>query len=85
MSIDRRVSCGAGEILVLPVGNVKVGVGVTKFLREAEIDDINYVFVLADAHQEVVWFDIAMDEISTVDILDTSNLRVTTMSLMKRY
>ena len=29
---------------------------------------------LANAHQEVVWFDIAMNKVSRVDVLDTRNL-----------
>ena len=29
---------------------------------------------LANAHQEVVWFDIAMNKVSRVDVLDMRNL-----------
>ncbi len=56
----------ARNILVLPVGDVEVGLGITEFLCEAEIDNGNLVAALTDAHQEVVQFDVAVNKVSRV-------------------
>ena len=41
------------------------------FLGETEVDDIDLVTTLADAHQEVVRLDVPVDEGLGVDVLDT--------------
>jgi hypothetical protein len=38
---------------------------------EAEIDNINLIVVVADTHQNVGGFDVTVDEVERVDILDT--------------
>jgi hypothetical protein len=60
--------------LVLPVGNVEVGLGVPVLLGQTEIDDVDLVATLADSHKEVVGFDIPVDEVSRVDVLDSGDL-----------
>jgi len=64
MSVDRSVTSGTGQVLVLTVRNVKVSLWVSVLLRQTEIDHVDLVPTLADAHEEVVGFDIAMDEVS---------------------
>lgn len=44
---------------------------VTVLLGQAEVNDIDLVSTLADAHQEVVWLDVTMDEGLGVDVLNT--------------
>ena len=61
-------------VLVLSVRDVKVSLGVTKLLGETEVDDVNLITTLSNAHEEIVRFDIAMNKISRVDIFDTRNL-----------
>lgn len=52
---------------------MEVGLWVTVLLGETEIDDINLVAALADAHEEVIWLDITVDEGFGVDILDAGD------------
>jgi len=42
----------------------------SELLREAEIDDIDLVAMLADPHEEVNRLDIHVDEVSGVNVLD---------------
>lgn len=50
-----------------------MSLGVTVLLGQTEINDIDLVAALADAHQEVVWLDITVDEGLGVDVLDTGD------------
>lgn len=70
MGVDTGITRGSGEVLVLTVRDVEVRLGVTVFLSETKIDDIDLVTTLADTHQEVVRFDITVDKGFGVDIFD---------------
>lgn len=74
MSVDGGVTGSASEVLVLPVGDVKVGLGVAELLCETEVNDVYLVTALADTHQKVVWLDIAVDKVARVDVLDAGDL-----------
>ena len=47
---------------------------VAEFFCETEIDDVDLVTAFPNAHQEVIRFDITVDEITRVNILDTRDL-----------
>ena len=74
MSIDGGVAGGAGQVLVLPVGDVEVGLRVPVLLGKTKVDDIDLVTALANSHQEIVRFNVAVDEVAGVDVLDTRDL-----------
>ena len=74
MSIDGGVTSGAGQVLVLPVGNVKVGLRVSIFLGETEIDYIHLVAALPDSHQEVIRLDVTVNKVPRMDVLDARYL-----------
>ena len=74
MSVDAGVSSGTGQVLVLSVRNVKMRLGISILLGESEIDDVDLVSSLADPHQEVVRFDISVNEVSGVNVFDSGNL-----------
>ena len=74
MGIDGRVASGAGEILVFPVGDVKVRLGISELLRQSEVDDVDLVPTLADAHQEVIGLYVPVDEVAGVNVLDARDL-----------
>ena len=76
LGVDGRVAGGTREVLVLSVRDVEMGLGVAVLLRETEIDDVDLVAPLTNAHEEVVGLDITMDEVARVDVLDTGDLRV---------
>jgi hypothetical protein len=52
---------------------VEVGLRVTVLLGQAEIDNVDLVTTLADAHEEVVGLDITVDEGLGVDVLDAGD------------
>jgi hypothetical protein len=52
MGVNGGVTSGTGQVLVLSVGNVKVGLRVPVLLGKTAIDDIDLVTGLADYHQE---------------------------------
>ena len=75
VSIDGGIAGGTGQVLILSVGDVEVGLGVAVLLRETKVNDIDLVATLADAHEEVVGLDIAMDEVTRVDVLNAGDLQ----------
>lgn len=70
VSVDGGIPGSAGEVLVLSVRNVEMGLGVAVFLGQAKVNDIDLVASLPDAHEEVVGLDVAVDEGLGVDVLD---------------
>lgn len=73
VGVDGGITSGSGQVLVLPIRDVEVGLGVTVFLGQTEIDDIDLVAALADAHEEVIRLDITVDEGLGVDVLDAGD------------
>ena len=73
MCVDAGVSGSPGQILVLSVGNVLPGAVVAILFGQSEVDEEELVAVAADAHQEVVRFDVAVDEVLVVHVLDATN------------
>lgn len=74
MSVDASVTSGTSQVLVLPVRNVQMGLGVSVFLGETEIDHVDLVATFADSHEEIVRFDVSVDEVSGMDVFDSGDL-----------
>jgi hypothetical protein len=70
MGIDTSITSRAGQILVLAVRDVKVSLGVTVFLGETEIDDVDLIASLSDAHEKVIRLDVPMNERLGMDVLN---------------
>jgi len=51
-----------------------VGFGIPEFLGQTEIDDINLITTLSDAHEEIIRFDVAVNKVSRVDVFDSRDL-----------
>ena len=71
--VDAGVTGRARQVLVFPVGNVLTSPVVSKLLGQTVVDKEELVAVTSDAHQEVVWLDVPMDEVLVVDILDSAS------------
>lgn len=71
MSVDRRVSRRTRQVLVLPIRNVQVRLGITVFLGETEVNHVDLVAALADTHEEIVGLDVAVDKVARVNVFDT--------------
>ena len=73
MCVDRSITGSTGQVLVLSVWDVEVRLWVTVLLGQTEINDIDLVTTLSNAHQEVVWLDITVDEGLGVDVLNAGD------------
>jgi hypothetical protein len=71
MSIDRSVPSGTSQVLVLPVGDMQVSLGVSVLLGQTEINDIDLIASFPNAHEEIVGFDISVDKVSRVNVFDS--------------
>lgn len=77
VSVDGSVTSSTSQVLVLSVRNMEVGLRIAEFLCQTEINDIDLVTPLSDTHQEVIGFDISVDEVAGVDIFNAGNLERT--------
>lgn len=50
VGVDRSITSGACQVLILAVGDVLVRSGVTVFLSQAEVDDVDQIALLAEPH-----------------------------------
>ena len=62
MGVDGGITGGTGQVLVLTVWDVEMRLGVTVLLCQTEINHVNLVATLTDAHEEVVGLDVTVDE-----------------------
>lgn len=74
MSVDRSITSGTSQILVLSVRDMEVRLWVAILLGKTKVNDIYLVTALADSHEKVVGLDVAMNKVSRVDVLDTRDL-----------
>jgi hypothetical protein len=70
MSVDAGIAGGTSQVLVLSVRNVEVRLGIAVLLGQTEIDHIDLVAALANAHEEVVRLDITVDKRLGMDVLN---------------
>lgn len=63
MCVDGGVAGRAGEVLVLSVWYVLVCPSVSVLLSQAEVDDVNEVAFLPQAHEEVIRLHVSVDEV----------------------
>ena len=73
MGIDACITSSAGQILVLTVWDVEMGLWVTVLLSEPKIDDVNLISTFADAHQEVIGLDVTVDEGFCMNVFNAGN------------
>ena len=74
MCVDAGVPGGARQVLVFSVRDVLVRARVTVFLRESKVNHVHEVPLLAETHQEVVGFHVAVDEVLRVDVFYAADL-----------
>ena len=70
MGIDTCITGSTGQVLILAVRDVEVGLRVTVFLSQAKINDVDLIPTLPNAHEKVVRLDITVDEGFGVDVLN---------------
>jgi hypothetical protein len=62
VGVDARIASSASQVLVLTVWDVEVSLWVTVLLRQTKVNNVDLVSTLANAHEEVVGLNIAVDE-----------------------
>ena len=73
VGVDTGVTSGTSQVLVLTVRDVEVSLGVTVLLGQTEVNNVDLISTLANAHEEVVGLDVAVDERLGVDVLDAGD------------
>lgn len=73
MGVDGGITGSTSQVLVLSVGDVEVGLGITVLLGKTKIDNVDLVSALTDTHEEIVGLDISVDKGFGVDVLNTRN------------
>lgn len=73
MGVDGGITGSASQVLVLSVGDVEMGLGITVLLGKTKIDNVDLISALTDAHEEVVGLDISVNEGFSVNVLNTRN------------
>lgn len=74
MGVDGGIAGGSGEVLILTVGDMLVRSGVTVFLCQTEIDDVDQVSLLAEPHKEVIRLHVSVDEVLGVYVFNPTDL-----------
>ena len=65
--------CSSSKVFVFSVGDMLPCPVVPVLLGQTEVDHEQLVAVAPNPHQEIVWFDVPMDEVLVVDVLDPPN------------
>ena len=73
VSIDGSITSSTSQVLVLTVWDVEVSLRVTVLLGKTEINDIDLVASLTNAHEEVVRLDITVDERLGMNVLNAGD------------
>ena len=60
-------------ILNWPVGNVLTGTVVPEFFGQSVINEEKFVTVSADSHEEIVGFNVSVDEVLIMDEFNATN------------
>ena len=69
----RSVSCSSCEVLIVSISNMLLCIGVNVPLSKAHIYNMANMRLGSKTHKEVVWFDVAMDKLFLVHVLEPLN------------
>ncbi len=75
MGIDGGVSSCTSQILVFSVGDMQMCARISVFLGETKVDDVHLVSTFSKPHQEIVGFNISVQEALGVYVFDTGYLK----------
>lgn len=74
MSVNGGIAGSASQVLILTIRDVLMCAGVTILLGQAKVYDVDQVSLLAKPHQEIIRFNVSMNEVFGVYVLDSANL-----------
>ena len=70
MGVDRGIPSRSRKILALPVRNMPA-ISLNVSFGQSKIDDKYFVTCFVESHAEIIRFDIPMEEVTIVDVLDS--------------
>jgi hypothetical protein len=73
VGVDGSITSSTSQVLVLTVWDVEVSLRVTVLLGQTEINNVDLVATLSNAHEEVIRLDITVDEGLGVNVLDAGD------------
>lgn len=77
--MNGREDSRSGKARSLCIRDVLVCVGIPELLCQTEIDEVRYMGMPADTHDNVAWLKIAVEEVARVDVLQATDLEITTL------
>jgi hypothetical protein len=66
MDAKKKVSYEAKTFVVR---DVHMCIGVPKLLRQSKINEVYQVRLIADTHNDVAWFEVAVNEVAGMNVL----------------
>src|ERR1700712_987090 len=73
VGINGGIASSTSQVLILTVWDVEVSLGITVLLSKSEINYVDLVATLADAHEEIVRLDVTVDEGFGMDVFDAGD------------
>ena len=64
MGVYGRVSRSPGQVLTVAIWDMLTGLWVAEALGETKVNNIYVVLLFANSDQEIVWFDISVQEMA---------------------
>ena len=74
MAVNGYEQKGSNGTLASSMWDVNVHFGVSECLRQTEIDNVYNVSMIVEANKHVAWFDISMNDILRVKVLQPLDL-----------
>ena len=75
MRVYRGIPGCAGQVLTVAIGYVLTGLWVSESFCESKVNHVYVVLLLADSDQEVVWFDVSVQEMPRMHELNSLKLK----------
>ena len=75
MRVYRGIPSCAGQVLSVAIWDMLAGFGVSEALGESKVNHVYVVLLFANSDEEVVWFDVSVQEMSGVDELNSLKLK----------
>lgn len=74
VSIDAGITGRSRQVLILAVRDVQLGSRIAIPFGETKVNYVHQISPLSQTHQEVVRFDVPVDEVARVDEFDPTDL-----------
>jgi hypothetical protein len=72
MGVNGSITCSSSQIFTLPVRDV-LSITLDVSLSQSEVENENFIGSFVEADAEVIGFDVSVDEMPVVDVLDSGD------------